>query len=312
VNRAEQQRVYLQSLIDAARNQGAAVSSYLFPAAPGTARALSPFENAQAELARLETAKSALLAKGYTSQHPDMAKIQREIAKAQDTVARLRASAPRPTEEGAALTGTVARVPDRPAADGDRAAIAQLRSQLESNRLEIENLTKEEQRLKVSISKYEARLNQTPVREQEQAGIVRDTEALRLEYADLLKKEQESQLATNLEKQQGGQQFRLIDPASLPSVPSSPKRLKMSLGGLAGGLGLGIALAFLMEMKDTSFYTEKELTKYLGPPFVLGVPVLLTTPEKHRRLQRNILQWIAASVIVLAVVASELYVYKRS
>ena len=94
------------------------------------------------------------------------------------------------------------------------------KANLEANRLEIESLTKDESRLKASIAQYENRINQTPVREQQQAGILRDTEVLRQQYADLQKKEQESQLATNLEKQQGGQQFRLIDPASLPAVPS--------------------------------------------------------------------------------------------
>ena len=73
------------------------------------------------------------------------------------------------------------------------------------------------------------------------------------------KKEQESQLATNLEKQQGGQQFRLIDAASLPILPSSPKRLKISLFGLAGGIVLGLALALFREMSDTSFHSEKDV-----------------------------------------------------
>ena len=165
--------------------------------------------------------------------------------------------------------------------------------------------------MKASIAQYESRINQTPVREQQEAGILRDTEVLRQQYAELQKKEQESQLATNLEKQQGGQQFRLIDPASLPSVPSSPKRVKMSLGGAAGGLALGLALAFLMEMRDTSFHTEKDLTKHLAPPFVLGIPLLPTRTEERRRKWRNMFQWAAASAMLLVVAAAEFYVYRR-
>ncbi len=122
-----------------------------------------------------------------------------------------------------------------------------------------------------------------PVREQQQGAIVRDTEVLRTEYGELQKKEQESRLATNLEKQQGGQQFRLIDPPSLPSKPSSPHRPKMSLGGAVAGLAFGLALAFLMEMRDTSFYTEKDLTKHLAPPFVLGIPLLPTRRKRQRK-----------------------------
>ena len=177
--------------------------------------------------------------------------------------------------------------------------------------MEIENLTKDQARLKTQISQYENRINQTPVREQQEASILRDTEVLRQQYAELQKKEQESQLATNLEKQQGGQQFRLVDPASLPVVPSYPKRVKTSLGGAAGGLALGLALAFLIEMLDTSFHTESDLTKRLTPPFVLGIPLLPTAAEKQRKRWHNLFQWVAAFTIVLVVIAAELLVYKR-
>ena len=190
-------------------------------------------------------------------------------------------------------------------------AVAQLKSNLEANRIEIENLTKDEQRLKATIAQYETRINTTPIREQQQAGILRDTEVLRQQYSDLLKKEQESQLATNLEKQQGGQQFRLIDPASLPTVPSSPKRVKASLGGVAAGLVLGVALAFFMEMRNTSFYTEKEVTKCLAPPFVIGIPLLPTPMEGRRRKWRNMFQWVTASAMLLVVLAAEVYVLKH-
>jgi len=194
----------------------------------------------------------------------------------------------------------------------DDPVIAQLKSSIEGNRVEIENLTKDEARLRTSISQYENRINQTPVREQQEAGILRDTEVLRQQYSDLQKKEQESQLATNLEKQQGGRQFRLIDPPSLPTVPSYPKRVKISLGGAAAGLALGFALALLMEIRDTSYHTESDLTKHLAPPFVLGIPLLPTPLEKRKKKWRNLLQWAAASVMVFAVLAAELYVYRRA
>jgi uncharacterized protein involved in exopolysaccharide biosynthesis len=237
-----------------------------------------------------------------------MARNQREIAQAEATLNRLKAAVP-PEKTASSAQAAAPASPSREAVDDP--AIAQLKSSLEANRVEIDNLGTEEKRLKAAISQYENRINQTPIREQQQAGIVRDTEVLRLQYADLLKKEQESQLATNLEKQQGGQQFRLIDPASLPAVPTSPKRVKTSLGGLAGGLVLGLALALLMELRDTSFHTEAELTKHLEPPFVLGIPLLRTPTESRRRRSWNLCQWVAACAMLLVVAAAEFYVYRR-
>ncbi|MBZ5625332.1 MAG: hypothetical protein LAQ69_42525 [Acidobacteriia bacterium] len=312
LNRAQQQRVYLQSLLDATKHQVVPTPvGMLAPGTPNGTRLLTPREVAQNELARLEAAKATLVGKGYTSQHPDMMKLQREIAKAEDAVKHLKAL-PQPETEPAPVTtaGTPAGAP--PSVETrDDPAVAQLKSNLEANRLEIENLTNDEKRMKASIAQYENRLNQTPVREQQESGIVRDTEVLRQQFAELQKKEQESQLATNLEKQQGGQQFRLIDPASLPTLPSSPKRLKSSFTGAAAGLLLGLALAFFMEKRDTSFHTEKDLTQHLAPPFVMGIPLLPTPMEERQRKWKSAFQWLAASAMVLVVLAAELYVYKR-
>lgn len=311
LERAQQQRALLNAQLEATPRRRSAPDSTVFVPSPGAATPakVTPLESAQNELTLLENTRSTLLSKGYTSQHPDMQRNQREIARVEATVKRLRAAAPPPEKAPPAgqTATTRSHVPD----PGDDPVVSQLKSTLEGNRVEIENLSGDEKRLKAQIAQYESRINQTPVREQQQAGILRDTEVLRQQYADLQKKEQESQLATNLEQQQGGQQFRLIDPASLPAVPSWPKRVKMSFSGTAAGLALGFALALLMEMRDTSFYTEKDLTKHLAPPFVIGIPVLPTRTEERQRKWRNMFQWAAALAMLLVVAAAEFYVYRR-
>ena len=80
-------------------------------------------------------------------------------------------------------------------------------------------------------------------------------------------------MATELEHQQEGEQFRVLDPANLPDKPSFPNRPMFAAGGLAGGLGLGLGLAFLLEMRDTSMRTERDVE------FVLRLPVLAMVPE---------------------------------
>lgn len=309
LNRAEQQRVYLQSLLDAYRRQrSSAPAPAADPDRPNGGRPLTPIEIAQNELTRLESQRAALLAKAYTSQHPDMVRTQREIARAEETLRRLKAPADK--EEPPAQTGQ--RLPANTAYDPDeQVAVAQVRSQLEANRLEIENLLKDEKKLKGLITQYEDRLNRTPYAEQQLASIIRETEALRLEYGDLQKKEQESQLATNLEKQQGGQQFRLVDPASLPAVPSSPKRFKISSIAALLGILLGAGLAFLMEMRDTSFHNEKELIKYFDVPLVVGLPALPTADEARLRKRTAGLEWAAGVLLILVVSVAQFYVYRR-
>lgn len=300
LSRAQQQRVYLESQINAYRglsSRGAAISAG--PADAG--KIVSPLQAAQNELAKLKADREALLDR-YTPEHPDVVRTEREIAKKQTLVKALmnvKASAPQ----------TAALASDSSSPDDDP-AVAQLKSQLEANRMDIDSLGKDETRLKAAVSEYQARLNSTPVREQQLSEVLRNYDLLKQNYADLLSKQQQSQLATNLEKQQEGQQFRLVDPPSLPTVPSSPKRMKMSLGGAAGGIFLGLALAFLMDMKNAAYHTEQELSKQFKMPIVLGVPLLLTQGEERKRIWTRSFEWAAASVLAVAVFAAELYVYR--
>lgn len=50
------------------------------------------------------------------------------------------------------------------------APIAQVNSQLEANRVEMEHLTKDANQLKEKIAQYQERINATPMREQQSRG----------------------------------------------------------------------------------------------------------------------------------------------
>ena len=301
ISRAQEQRVYLETLLNgyqAMRPRATVINSNGIE----VKTAPTPVDNAQAALIRLQSERAALLS-GYTATHPDVTSKDREIAVAQAALRRLQAEAPKeqPTPK------TARNEPAEPVPSvADQPAVAQLKSQLESNRLELGNLAKEEVRLKASLVQYQERLNQTPVREQQLSGLLRDYELQKHNYTDLLNKELQSQLATNLEKDQGGRQFRLVDPPSLPQLPSSPNRMKINLGGMAGGIFLGLALAFVRGMRDQAFYTEKALQRF-DLPLTVSVPVLLTSSEKRSRRWRMAFEWCAGSLMMLSVLAVEAY-----
>jgi polysaccharide biosynthesis transport protein len=284
LNRAREQRQYLESLRD---NSGLVV---------------------QGDLARLQSQREDLLLR-YTPEYPAVKRLDRKIAQ---TEALLKTARKSENPESNAASAEL-QIDSSIGITGD-ASVAQINGQLEANRLEINNLAKDVKRFQAAIEEYQSRLNQTPVREQELAGMLRNYELLKQDYADLLSKKMQSELAGNLEKRQEGQQFRLVDQASLPTLPASPNRVKISLGGVAGGIGLGLALAFLMEMRDSSFHTEEELTERLGLPLVIALPMLLTPLEQLSRARKRRLEWTLGSGLALAVFAAEiceLYLYRH-
>jgi uncharacterized protein involved in exopolysaccharide biosynthesis len=296
LSRAQQQRLYLESLLTqhvraSARRSGTVSGAAAAPRPSG------PREEAERDLKRLQAEKAELMSR-YSSLHPDVF--------AKEHVIRAKMA----EIEGLPPT-TVEKIAPEEVADNN-IIIGQIDSQLQANKLEIQDLSKTQEQLKAEIERYSARLNTTPVREQQLSGLLRDYDLLKQNYADLLSKNLQSQLATTLEKRQEGQQFRLVDPPNFPAIPSSPKRLKITLLALAGGILLGVALAFLVEMKDSSLRTERDCIQQFAPPFVVGVPFLPTPRENRIRTWKRIAEWGCGLALLACVGVVEAYVIRLS
>ena len=307
LNRARERRVYLESLVAQYRSLAETEASSL-PGAP-TPRAIS---GAETELARLRRQRAELLGR-YTPKHPDIRKIEDEIAQTETLLAQMK------KEQETAADSTAEDKPadnpkGSPATPGRSqlaTVIAQVESQLRANQTEIDNLLGEEERLKGKVQTYERRLNLTPLREQQLADVVRDYKLSKQNYEELLKKKMESELATSMEKRQQGEQFRILDPPSLPEKPYRPDRLRVNALGATLGLGLAVGLAFLAEVRDRSVHTEKEVSRFLPVPLVIGVPNLPTGIEQRQQWWRRIFECVAGSTLVLVVIAGELFILWR-
>ena len=310
LDRAQQQRVYLNSLLSSYRRVASRAAASPAPAAPdGSGRPVTALRLAEAELARLRTEQASLLNR-YKPTHPDVVANRRAIAAAELQVATL-AQAEKAPRAGISPSEPVPPESTTAESAEDDNATAQLRSQLEANRLEIEHLTRDEAQQKSVIAEYQKRLNLTPVREQQLAGILRDYENSKKDYADLLGKEQQSQLAMSLEKQQGGEQFHLVEPPSLPALPSSPNRLKLGMGGVAAGLVLGLLAALLRDLARPAFYSAGEIAHRFSAPLVIAIPVLRTPAETRRRIGLRLLEGGAAAAVLGAVGAAGSYVLRH-
>lgn len=296
--RANEQHAYLESLL--AQYQNLTVTTG--PVSP-SANTLNPIEAARAELSRLESERTALLAT-FSTEYPDVKKVNREIAETQALLAQLQKAKPSPSSSEAGPSVSAGFT----ATD---TTVAQLNSQSKENQLEVSNDAAQIKQLQQQIDTYQHRLNLTPVREQQLTDILRDYDLAKKNYDDLYAKRTQSALATDLQQDQQGQQFRLIEPPNLPSKPFTPNRLKIALGGLAGGIALGIALAFLMETKDSSLHSEKDLRARFAVPLMTGTPYVSSRREKRIHAVKSVLQWCAGTALLLAVLVAEYYVYRR-
>lgn len=293
----EQQQANLAAL-SIAREQLSATASSLFQAQQ---QRLSIESALNERLSRLQAERAALLTR-YTLRYPEVIKKDKEIGQIQAVLGSV---------NGVNKGNPEAENTQDPASPDDPALSGILR-QAEANASEMESLSNQQKKLKADSEQYQARLNLTPVREQQLAEILRDYDLFKQDYTGLLNKKLQSQLTTNLEENQEGQQFRLVDPPTLPAAPAGPKRLKICLGGMAGGILFGLVLGFLIETRDGSFHDEKALGQRFALPVVLAMPLVLTPRERRILGWKRSFEWIAGCAMTMAMFAAEFYVFRHS
>jgi len=290
LNTAKQQRVYLQSL--AAQYRSLKVVS---PVADGAPVGLAAIDQ---ELDRLK-AQLADLSSHYTDRHPDVRQVKDQIAKTQRRRDQLVAEV-QSGGSGASADGAT-----------QPSMLAQLQSQLQSNQVEIANRERSIADLKTKVNEYQARLNQEPVREQQLADLTRGYEQSKANYDELLKKKNESAMATSMELLQQGERFRVVDPPSLPTKPDFPNRLKFCEIGLGIGFVLGVLVAGAFEFADDRLYSEKEIKKLLPVPVICEIPVVKTRTEERSLSARVWRDWAMTAVVAAIIVAGSLFSYLR-
>ena len=204
-------------------------------------KVLSP-QTIEQELLDLKVRLRDLQSK-YTDEHPDIVALKEKIAKAEALKKQNESEMAETQKEPQAANGVDPASMEQ-VQHGSPSSMMQVESQLKANQLEIANDDRREKDLDAEISAYQGRLNLTPETEQELINISRGYDESKSNYDSLLQKQMQSQLATSLEQRQQGEQFRIIDPPSLPEKPSAPNRLMFSLGGLFAGALLGLGPGF--------------------------------------------------------------------
>jgi len=300
LSRAKQQNTYLQSLLTQYRS--------LQNSSKSGDTTLVGLPAVDKELDRLK-AQLTDLSSHYTDRHPDVRKLKEQIAKTEKLKRQIIADLNKP--HGGDPASNPSDAPKDYVELSDASPMFQVQSQLNANNVEIASHQRTIQQLRGKIEEYQARLGQEPVREQQLADLTRGYEQSKADYDSLLKKKNESELATNLEKQQQGEHFRVMDPPSLPVKPYSPNRLKLFAIGLGVGLTLGFGLSFAFEMADDRIYSEKEIKKLMPASILAEIPVLATVDEGEQALRQIRLRWTGAGVVCAMVVAALAVTYYR-
>jgi uncharacterized protein involved in exopolysaccharide biosynthesis len=152
--------------------------------------------------------------------------------------------------------------------------IQQLRARIRQNDLSIADLVKRQGQIQGQIGVLQGRIQSTPAVEQQYKELTRNYQSAVDFYNDLLKRHDQAKIGRDLNRQQEGEQFRVLDPPSLPMTPSFPKKTLFAGTGFGGGLALGLAILYLLAFLDSSIHTERDVELCMKLPVLAMVPTV--------------------------------------
>jgi polysaccharide chain length determinant protein (PEP-CTERM system associated) len=267
VNRLQQNETFIQAMITEQSQR----SPRIDPATGTTDSAL----NTQL---RDAITQQKVLESIYTPDHPDVLAVKRRIADLRAEIARV------PAQQ--AKGDAAATAPDSP-------QLQQLKAQLRAVRQSIDTTKQEQTQIEQKVRAYEARIEASPLIEEDYKKVTRDHDTALQFYNTLLTKMNDSSMATALENRQQGEQFRVMDAPNLPEEPTFPKRSNFFGGGLVAGLTLGLLLSALLEYRDTSLRNEGDIWAFTKLPtlgvvsYINELPQRVAVPKRKKLFSRT-------------------------
>lgn len=266
--------------------------------APGGVGPRLPETNAE-RLVRLRGYLNGLLTK-YTENHPEVIRTKQQIEQLEK-------------QPGAETTASSR-------AGGSAGSRASLTANVEAQRLQIQlkeidvnikQIRDEQAKMPAEIAKYQRWIEATPVREAEWNALTRDYTELRRHYDQLVAQNLQAQSAENLERNQKGSKFKIVDSARLPEKPSNPNFLRILLVALAAGLGLSVGSLVVLDFIDTSFKDVGELEEYIGVPVICALPFIEKEEEIKKEKRKNLLIILLVSLCAITLLATLVVMYMK-
>jgi polysaccharide chain length determinant protein (PEP-CTERM system associated) len=151
-------------------------------------------------------------------------------------------------------------------------------------------------------------VDRIPLIEGEYTQLMRDYEVYKSNYAQLLARRETASISGEVESKTDSVDFRVIDPPRTPNQPAWPNRPLLVMAVPLGGVGGGLALAFLLAQLRPTIEGRKQLRDLTDIP-LLGLVTMIETDQARRRQRNANLAYMSGSVALLLALVAQLIYY---
>ena len=227
------------------------------PSNPAMSQAAAEIVGAQARITSLTKEMAEARALGYTDEHPEIRRIQREINTARADLAAARKSGA--ADERDELLNSDPLYTQRVAA-----------RQLAQNR--VNELRRGISNTQAQLGLYQSRLESAPMVEQALFSLNQEVELEKKRYDELSNKHRTALMEEEVARKQGGERFSVLYPAFRPTKPIHPNVMRLMLMSLALGFGLGAVMVVGREFLDRSVHDARALQSEFEVPVLGEIP----------------------------------------
>ena len=232
----------------------------------------------------------------YTDLHPEVTRVRQLIARLEEQkhqeeeLAKKRAS-----------SNSVGIKAQNPVYQQLSIAIAEADANVASLRTRVNELQGKRGELMGSVDRI-------PRIEAEYTQLMRDYDVFKKNYQDMLARRETAALSGEVESKTDAVEFRVIDPPRVPTKPVSPNRPLLVAAVPIGGIGAGLALAFLLGQIRPTVESRRQLKELTEYP-LLGVVSRIETEKLRFEQRRNNLLFAGGSLAMLIALVIQLVYY---
>jgi len=185
----------------------------------------------------------------------------------------------------------------------------QIKSKVDSSEREIVRLRNRKTEVTEKLADYEKRVFQTHQVERAYEDLTRDHDNNLAKYKELRAKQLEAELGQNLESENKGESFTLIEPPQIPNKAEKPNRPKIMALGSAASVGVGLALALLIEIIQGGVRGYNEITRIIGQAPLVVIPMITTLKDdKVKSVSRKYFLFWGILLFVVLVICFHFFV----